>query len=145
MKRKWIYLCDMFRTWWTYARLRVMSMLPMEVTVDGTDNSCTVNRSLYAGLNIVGDEKFNRIYSFKAGQNVGFTLAPVQLAGVETVFHELQWNDKYRTVGFELTSPSVAQMLYAMGMPHDAKARLTVKPRLTKGLIWFEIIMMRRS
>lgn len=113
----------------------------MYVILDGNDNSCTVSEKLYESMCLQNKQGLDRIFSFRAGRNVGFAIDPAELKDKDTMFRPLQYNGQYKSIGFELASPTVNQILYLLNLPHDSLLKLSVRLRRTKGMIWYEIIL----
>lgn len=111
----------------------------MYVIADSTDNSMTVSKRLYKHMcRLIGNEA--KIFVFRVGDTFGFTVNPEQLKGVDTQMSELQYNDKYHTIGFETLCPSVNYMINEFGLPPVRRIRLSVKTKKTKqGMLYYKI------
>ena len=95
--------------------------LPMRVTLDSNDNSVTINKSLYKAMLQCDIKRHNRILGFRVGDRYAFTINPKYV--VDAPFAQLQKNPEYRTVGFELLSPSVNSMMNYWCRPYGTIAR----------------------
>lgn len=103
--------------WWQSLRLYVIA--------DPADNSVTLSKALFQHIRSnahEGDEA--RVFVFKVAQSYGFMANP----GIEqpTQMCDIQFNDKYRCIGFETLCPSVGQILYDYGLPADGRIKLSV-------------------
>ena len=81
-----------------------------------------------------------QVFVFRiAGQDsFGFTVNPN--IGQPTQLCDIQYNDKYKCIGFESLCPSVGLMLYEHGLPGDSIVKLSVSIHHTsKGLIYYQI------
>ena len=64
----------------------------------------------------------------------------IQSIGQPTQLCDIQYNDKYKCIGFESLCPSVGLMLYEHGLPGDSIVKLSVSIHHTgKGLIYYQI------
>lgn len=103
------------------------------VILDPKDSSVTLSRGLFQHIkNAHGDSKGQpRVFVFyiPAEKAYGFSLSvpkePTQLAAI-------QYNSKYKCVGFETLNPTVARILYDYGVSKvDKPCKLTVTPKET--------------
>lgn len=121
------------KTWWQSRNYYVIA--------DGNDNSITLSKRLF--LHIKGKAKKGdaaQVFVFRiAGQDsFGFTVNPN--IGQPTQLCDIQYNDKYKCIGFESLCPSVGLMLYEHGLPGDSIVKLSVSMHHTsKGLIYYQI------
>lgn len=132
------------KKWWQSLRCYV--------TLDPADNSVTLSKALFNHIkdNARANERKRkrvpilpnaaedvqqanardideaRVFVFKVSgnENYGFMTNP----GIEqpTQMCDIQYNDKYRCVGFETLCPSVGQILYNYGLPADIRVKLSV-------------------
>lgn len=111
----------------------------MYVIADSTDNSMTVSKRLYKHMcRRIGNEA--KIFVFRVADTFGFAVNPDQLRGVETQMSELQYNGKYRTIGFETLCPSVNYMINEFGLPPVQRIKLSVRAKKTKqGMLYYKI------
>ena len=122
------------KTWWQSRNYYVIA--------DGNDNSITLSKRLF--LHIKGKAKKG-----DAAQSVCFSELPDKILsaspsipniGQPTQLCDIQYNDKYKCIGFESLCPSVGLMLYEHGLPGDSIVKLSVSIHHTsKGLIYYQI------
>lgn len=112
------------------------------VIADPADSSITVSRRLFRHMHLLKLQKAkvfvfrvpgNHTYGFTANPNVGNT----QLCDV-------QYNTKYRCIGFETLCPTVHRIFFDYHLPHHAPVKLSVRVRLLPvGFVWYEIMQPR--
>lgn len=102
------------------------------VVLDPADSSVTLSRGLFSHIRKAhGDDSGPapkvfvfyvpalNLYAFSVGASMD---GPAQLA-------DIQYNSKYRTVGFETLNPTVARIFYDYRIrPHNRPCRLRVTP-----------------
>lgn len=64
------------------------------------------------------------VFHIPAWDTYGFTVNPA--LEQETQLADIQYNEKYKTIGFESLCPTVSRILYDYGMPYELKLKLTV-------------------
>lgn len=125
------YLCNMFtKVMGWYRRRRFW------VIADPTDNSITFSKALFKHMDVM-EMDVAMVYVFRVGTKYAFVINPefdhpTQLA-------DIQYNDKYKTVGFECLVPTVNRIFYDYGLPHDKRVKLTVAVRKTGKLVYYEL------
>jgi len=123
-----------FRLWllgvWRWYRHR-----SLYVIADPADNSVTLSRALFEHMDVMNQEQA-KVFMFhlcnvvtenkvQSGALYAFTLNPdIQQP---TQLCDIQYNSKYRTIGFETLCPTVNRILYDYGLP-NCKTKLTVEP-----------------
>lgn len=112
------------KTWWQSRNYYVIA--------DGNDNSITLSKRLF--LHIKGKAKKGdaaQVFVFRiAGQDsFGFTVNPN--IGQPTQLCDIQYNDKYKCIGFESLCPSVGLMLYEYGLSDNCRVKLSVSIQKT--------------
>lgn len=118
------------KKWWQSLRYYVIA--------DPADNSVTLSKALFNHIKDnahEGDEA--RVFVFKVAQNYGFMTNP----GIEqpTLMCNIQYNDKYRCIGFATLCPSVGLILYGYGLPADRRVKLSVSVcRTTQGKLYYQ-------
>lgn len=101
------------------------------VIADPADNSVTLSRALFEHMDVMNQEQA-KVFMFSVGGGsagtgiiYAFTLNPdIQQP---TQLCDIQYNSKYRTIGFETLCPTVNRILYDYGLP-NCKTKLTVEP-----------------
>ena len=108
--------------WW-----RSIRFFRYFVIADGSDNSITLSRKLYKHIELLSHKSGTPkvfVFKVKSWQSYGFSINPP--LEQETELADLQYNEKYRTIGFQSLCPSVQSIFYSYGLPADAKIKLTV-------------------
>lgn len=97
----------------------------MYVIVDGADNSVTLSKRLTKSMKLM-EQTQAKVFVFRIPESAsyGFMLNPN--IEQETQISEVQYNDKYKSIGFESLCPTVNRILYDYGLP-SIKCRLSVK------------------
>lgn len=121
------------KTWW--------QSLNYYVIADPADNSITLSKRLFLHIKKKAKESdAAKVFVFRIAEqsSFGFTVNP----NIEqpTQLCDIQYNDKYKCIGFESLCPSVGLMLYEHGLPGDSIVKLSVSIHHTsKGLIYYQI------
>lgn len=106
----------------------------MYVIADPADNSITLSKALFRHIKNhakEGDEA--RVFVFKCtGGEEGFGFAVNPQFGRPTQMCDIQYNEKYRCIGFESLCPSVGTILYVYRLPADRRVKLSVTVRKNK-------------
>lgn len=124
-----------FRIWlmdvWSWYRHR-----SLYVILDATDNSVTLSNGLFDHMGVMNQD-VAKVFVFhlcnavsedlkQSGAIYAFMLNP-QLEQ-ETQLADIQYNSKYRTIGFETLCPTVNRIFYDYGLPVNGRAKLSVEP-----------------
>ena len=104
-----------------YILIRILTALfPMRVTLDGTDNTITINKPLFHALKHIGIETTNNIYLFAVSPaHYAFSLLDNE-AAKKTITRQLLYNTEYKTFGFEAACPTIQLMLNEWQLPHNS-------------------------
>lgn len=102
------------------------------IIADCSDNSITFSHGLYK--HIVSNsnrQDMAKVFVFRVPdwQTFGFMVNPD--LNQETQLADIQYNDKYKSIGFESLCPTVNMIFSEYRLPLDAKAKLTVSTRQT--------------
>lgn len=98
------------------------------VIVDPADNSVTLSKRLFLHIKNNAQESDNTacvfVFRISGNDTFGFTVNP----DIEqpTQLCDIQYNDKYRCIGFETLCPSVGRILYEYGLPDNSRVKLSV-------------------
>lgn len=100
------------------------------VIADPADNSVTLSRRLFRHMKDnakEGEAASVFVFFIPRYRTYGFMLdhgieQPTQLCGI-------QYNDKYKCIGFETLCPSVGAILYRYGLPANRPVKLSVSIR----------------
>ena len=108
------------------------------VIADPNDNSITLSKSLFKAIGRMVDKNTQpKIFVFNVGNEYGFSINPT--FEKETQLCNIQYNDKYKCVGFESLCPSVNKIFYDYGLEEDKPVWLSVKKENIKELTYFKI------
>lgn len=113
------------------------------VIADPSDNSVTLSKHLFNHIrsNAQGDD-VTSVFVFRIPDNgtFGFMLNP----GIEqpTQMCQIQYNGKYRCIGFETLCPSVGRIFFEYGLAAHSPVKLSVSVMETaQGKIYYQIDM----
>lgn len=110
------------------------------VIVDPTDNSVTLSKKLFNHIrkSSDGQEKAS-VFLFRITDTdlFGFMVNP----NIETPtqYCDIQYNSKYKCIGFETLNPSVGRILYDYGLSALRSYKLSVSVKDVKGKIYYQI------
>ena len=132
-----------FRLWlcrkWRWFRRR-----SMYVILDPADSSVTLSQALFDDMDVMNQEQAKvfvcRLTNRTAGNDdylYGFTLNPN--IKKPTQLCDIQYNSKYRCIGFETLCPTVNRILYDYALP-TAKVKLSVEPETRHGVNYYAIL-----
>lgn len=122
--------------WW-----RSFRFFRYYIIADCNDNSITFSRKLYKHIELSShcDDRA-QVFTFKvpAWNTYGFIINPE--LPYKTWLAEIQYNEKYRTIGFESLCPTINTIFYEYGLPAELKMKLTVTVRkLADGKVFYNI------
>lgn len=105
----------------------------LSVTLDPGDSSVTLSKELVRHMGVMSGSEAKVIVTRTSHPTYGsvycFVMNPDLTGHGETQLSDIQYNGKYRTVGFESLCPTVSRIFYDYGiMPHDRPKRLRVRP-----------------
>lgn len=144
--RKKRFALQRFLLWWRSLRYH-----RYYVIADCSDNSLTFSHKLYRHIELSShceDAAKVFVFGIPAWGTYGFTINPaldrdtVSDASFhgETQLADIQYNEKYKTIGFESLCPSVNRIFCEYGLPCDLKMKLTVTVhRLGDGNVFYNI------
>lgn len=125
-----------FHLWWRSLRYH-----RYYVIADCFDNSITFSHKLYRHIELSSHcEDAAKVFVFHipAWDTYGFTVNPV--LAPDTQLADIQYNEKYKTIGFESLCPSVNRIFYDYGLPWFLKMKLTVTVHpLGDGKVFYNI------
>lgn len=99
------------------------------VIADCHDNSITLSKALFKYMNVYKQDEA-KVYVTKVEDYYAFVInppieQPTQLA-------DIQYNAKYKTIGFESLCPTVNRIVYDYGLPANTRIKLSIKILHTK-------------
>ena len=114
------------------------------VVLDGRANSVTLSKGIYDHI-MQKERTDNSIFVFRLSDRgtYGFCMREdwEELRKANTYFTQIQFNQKYKKVGFRTEFPSVTAILDEYDLPLDRMVRLTCIPRKSaKGEPYYEIM-----
>lgn len=109
------------------------------VIADPKDNSITFSRSLYKHMEVdITDKAKVSVFKENVAQCYAFS---VNTGIKETQLADIQYNSKYKCIGFECLVPTVNRIFFDYGLPHDRRIKLSVRIRHSKiGMTYYVII-----
>lgn len=113
------------------------------VILDPADNSVTLSKRLFTHIrkNIENDSTEVFVFFVPVTERYAFMPEPGFGYGTETQITNIQYNPKYKCIGFETLCPSVGKILYGYGLPADKPVEMSVAIKKTvKGKYYYEII-----
>lgn len=119
--------------WWQSLRFYVIA--------DPADNSVTLSKALF---NHIKDNAFEsdeaRVFVFKVTDSGCFGFMTNPSIEPPTQMCDIQYNGKYRCIGFETLCPSVGQILYTYGLNASQRVKLSVSVcRTGQGKVYYQI------
>ena len=117
--------------WWQSFRFYIIA--------DPADNSVTLSKALFNHMKDnahEGDEA--RIFVFKITDSSSFGFMTNPSIEQPTQMCNIQYNGKYRCIGFETLCPSVGQILYTYGLNASQRVKLSVC-RTVQGKVYYQI------
>lgn len=110
------------------------------VILDPRDNSITLSGQLFKHLKANAKDKCSEVFVFYIPQNDTFGFTQDYCIEKETQLCKIQYNDKYKCVGFESLCPSVGYILNHYNLPAHKKIKLLVSLSETiDGTQYYEI------
>lgn len=93
---------------------------------DPADNSVTLSKALFKHMDVM-DCDATKVYVFFVPELdcYGFIVNPQ--FDQETQLADIQYNDKYKSIGFECLVPTVNRIFYDYDLPHDKRVKLSVE------------------
>lgn len=132
---------------WLLLRWRWYRHLSLYVIADASDNSITFSKGLFDILDVMS-QKEAKIFVFEAKDftpsgillnHYAFTLNPI--FEQETQLAYIQYNAKYKTIGFESLCPTVTRIFYDYGLPATGRAKLSVDVcKATGDMVYYKIL-----
>ncbi len=125
-------LIKKIRNWYRSLRLFVI--------IDHVDNSVTLSKKLFSHIRNHSDMTDKAVvFVFRISDTglFGFLVNP--RIDKQTQLCDIQYNDKYKSIGFETLNPSVGRILYDYGLPAEQQCKLSVSIRETDGKFFYQI------
>lgn len=110
------------------------------VIADPADNSVTLSRRLFAHIRDNAEEgEAARVFVFRIPEDGSYGFAVNPRMEQPTQWCDIQYNEKYRCIGFETLCPSVGRILYDYGLPASVKVKLSVSVRQAADMTYYQI------
>lgn len=120
--------------------IKYIESLKNFVIADPSDNSITLSKRLFEHIkkNADGNDiPYVFVFRIAKSNTFGFMVNPE--IKEETQLCQIQYNTKYKCIGFETLCPSVGRILYDYGLPDNHKIKLSVSIKQTvQGKIYYE-------
>lgn len=110
------------------------------VIADPDDNSVTLSQKLFAHIRRNAKEgDMARVFVFRITGTELFAFCTNPEIEQPTQMCDIQYNGKYRCVGFETLCPSVCRMFYEYGLPDCKRIKLSVSiHKASNGMIYYQ-------
>ena len=119
--------------WWQSFRFYIIA--------DPADNSVTLSKALFNHMKDNAHEGVEaRIFVSKISDSSSFGFMTNPSIEQPTQMCNIQYNGKYRCIGFETLCPSVGQILYTYGLNASQRVKLSVSVcRTVQGKVYYQI------
>lgn len=111
----------------------------MFVILDGADNSVTLSKALFQHMDVEGMEQA-KVFAFRIAGTGDFGFAVNPPIDQPTQMADIQYNSKYRCIGFESLNPTVQRMLYDYGLPPMSRVKLSVEHCTANDMSYYRIL-----
>lgn len=109
------------------------------VIADPADNSITLSKHLFRHIkNNAGIDDDARVFVFHIPDAAAYGFMVNPKIEKPTQLCDIQYNGKYRCIGFETLCPSVGTIFYSYGLPADKRVKLSVSVRNANGKIYYQ-------
>lgn len=111
------------------------------VIADPADNSITLSKRLFQHIrNNAKEDKDTSVFMFRIPDTGTFGFIANHSIAKPTQLCQIQYNGKYRCVGFETLCPSVGRIFYEYGLPALRPVKLSVSVKRTpQGKVYYQI------
>lgn len=110
------------------------------VIVDPVDNSVTLSKKLFSHIRKHTDAAEKAVvFVFRVSDSGLFAFMVNPNIEKSTQLCDIQYNDKYRCIGFETLNPSVGRILYDYNLPAESKYKLSVSVKETNNKLYYQI------
>lgn len=120
------------RQWWQSLRYYVIA--------DPADNSVTLSKQLFRYIRKnanEGDAACVFVFRISENDTFGFMVNPA--IDQPTQLCDIQYNDKYRCIGFETLCPSVGSIFYHYGLPADRRIKMSVSVHKKPSVTYYQL------
>ena len=113
------YLCNMISDFKNWLRRRTFFVI-----ADPADNSITFSKALFRHMDVM-EMNVAKVCVFRVADEYAFAVNPD--IEQETQLADIQYNSKFRSIGFECLVPTVNRIVYDYGLMHDKPIKLSVR------------------
>lgn len=114
--------------------------LRLYVIVDPTDNSVTLSKKLFSHIRKYSDKADKAVvFVFRMSDSGLFAFMVNPNITKPTQLCDIQYNDKYKCIGFETLNPSVGRILYDYNLPAEGKCKLSVSVKEINNKLYYQI------
>lgn len=126
----------------TFSKLmNIWRSLRYYVVADPSDNSITLSKHLFRHIrDNAKDGGDTSVFIFRIPENGAFGFMCDHGLGDSAQLGRIQYNGRYRCIGFETLCPSVGRIFYEYGLPALRPVKLSVSVMRTgQGKIYYQI------
>ncbi len=114
--------------------------LRLYVILDPADNSVTLSKKLFSHIRKYSDTAEKAVvFVFRVSDSGLFAFIPNPNIEKPTQLCDIQYNDKYKCIGFETLTPSVGRIFYDYNLPAESKCKLSVSVKETNNKLYYQI------
>lgn len=120
------------KKWWQSIRYYVIA--------DPADNSVTLSKALFVHIkNNAKEGEVARVFAFRVADMDTFGFAVNPDIDKPTQMCDIQYNGRYKCIGFETLCPSVCRILYEYGLQDNHRVKMSVSVhKTTQGRIYYQ-------
>lgn len=111
--------------------INIINSLRYYVVVDPSDNSITLSEKLFYHIKKHSESNDTSVFVFRIPDKKTFGFMVNPDIKEQTQLCQIQYNGKYKCIGFETLCPSVGYILFSYGLPALNKVKLSVSVKRT--------------
>lgn len=121
---------------------RWLGYLTFYVIADASDNSVTLSRRLFRRMGVMKLDVAKVFVFFIPEERLyAFTINPELGVDYPTQLNDIQFNGRYRCIGFETLCPTVNRIFYDYGLLPNTRCKLSVEACMNKdGITYYKIL-----
>lgn len=114
--------------------------LRLYVILDPADNSVTLSKKLFSHIRKYSDTADKAVvFVFRVSNSGLFAFMLNPNIEKPTQICDIQYNEKYKCIGFETLNPSVGRILYDYNLLAESKCKLSVSVKETNNKLYYQI------
>lgn len=114
--------------------------LRLYVILDPADNSVTLSKKLFSHIRKYSDTADKAVvFVFRVSDSGLFAFMLNPNIEKPTQICDIQYNEKYKCIGFETLNPSVGRILYDYNLSAESKCKLSVSVKETNNKLYYQI------